>query len=189
MLATLLSRTFDLVLFRAGPQDFPFLAGRHATVGVVAGTPVLMVYSMALTPVVALSMAIGSVLGVFLAAKLILRWRKMDARFTQTAHAQLAATAFLTALMILPFAQIAPTLAEMAANPGAETPPDIPTGPVLIMNALNMWGFMVTANIYRHATDSGFGMGLLYSLTNTAVVLATVLMLGSLLGALGVGGA
>jgi hypothetical protein len=187
MLASILSRTFDLVMFRAGPQDFPFLAGRHATIAVVAGSPIFMVYSMALTPLVALAMAAGSVLGVFLAAKLILRWRKLDARFTQTAHAQLAVTAFLTALMILPFAQIAPLLAEMAANPGMETPPDVPAGPVLIMNALNLWGFMVTANIYRHATDSGFAMGLLYSLTNTAVVLATVLMLGSVLGAVAPG--
>lgn len=189
MSANVLGRTFDLVLFRAGPQEFPFMPNKHVVLGIVGGTPVFMVYSMALNPIVALSMALGTVLGIFLATRLILRWRKLDARFTQTAHSLMCSGAFMTILMILPFSQIAPVLSEFAANPeaAAATPPDIPGLPVLIMNVLNAWNFLITANIYRHATDRGFAMGLLYSLLNSGVVLAMVLSFGLLLGGLGLG--
>lgn len=189
MSVNVLRRTLDLVLFRAGPQEFPFMPGRHVTLGAVGGTPVFMVYSLALNPIIALSMALGTVLGIFLATRLILRWRQLDARFTQTAHALLCSSAFMTLLMILPFSQIAPILSEMAADPEAATPPDIPAIPVLVMNVLNAWNFLITANVYRHATDRGFAMGLLYSLLSSGMVLATVLGFGLVLGSLGIGGA
>ena len=67
MSVNVLGKTFELALLRAGPQDFPFMPNRHALFGVVGGTPVFMVYSLALSPVIALSMALGSVLGIFLA--------------------------------------------------------------------------------------------------------------------------
>ncbi len=188
MSVNVLARTLDLVLFRTGPQDFPFMPTRHVMVGVAGGAPVFMVYSLALNPIIALSMALGTVLGIFLATRLILRWRKLEARFTQTAHSLLCASALLTILMILPFSQIAPALTAFAADPENATPPDIPTMPVLIMNLLNAWNFLITANIFRHATGSGFGMGLLYSLMSSAVVLGLVLTFGSLLGAMGIGG-
>ena len=78
---------------------------------------------------------------------------------------------------------------ELAANPEAPVPTDIPGLPVMIMNVLNIWNFLITANVYRHATDRGFAMGLLYSLMSSGVVLATVLSFGLLLGGLGIGGA
>ena len=83
MSVNVLGKTFELALLRAGPQDFPFMPNRHALFGVVGGTPVFMVYSLALSPVIALSMALGTVLGIFLATRLILRWRQLDARFTR----------------------------------------------------------------------------------------------------------
>ena len=116
MSVNVLGKTFELALLRAGPQDFPFMPNRHALFGVVGGTPVFMVYSLALSPVIALSMALGTVLGIFLATRLILRWRKLDGRFAQTAHALMCTNALLTVLMILPFSQIAPLLSELAAN-------------------------------------------------------------------------
>jgi hypothetical protein len=189
MSVNVLGKTFELALLRAGPQDFPFMPNRHVMFGVVAGTPVFMVYSLALSPVIALSMALGTVLGIFLATRLILRWRKLDGRFAQTAHALMCTNALLTVLMILPFSQIAPLLSELAANPEAPVPTDIPGLPVMIMNVLNIWNFLITANVYRHATDRGFAMGLLYSLLSSGVVLATVLSFGLLLGGLGIGGA
>ena len=189
MSVNVLGKTFELALLRAGPQDFPFMPNRHALFGVVGGTPVFMVYSLALSPVIALSMALGTVLGIFLATRLILRWRKLDGRFAQTAHGLMCTNALLTVLMILPFSQIAPLLSELAANPEAPVPTDIPGLPVMIMNVLNIWNFLITANVYRHATDRGFAMGLLYSLMSSGVVLATVLSFGLLLGGLGIGGA
>jgi hypothetical protein len=188
MLATLFSVTLQVLLFRAGPQDFPYLPQWTRTFCVLGATPVFMVYALALAPAMALVMAAATVLGMALVTRGILRARKLDARFTQTLHTLLCTGGFITLLMVPAFAQVAPKIAEIAANPEAfgpdAPPPELPQGPVLIMNLLNVWNFLVTAQVFRHAANSGFGMGLLFALLAAAVILGTVLMFGSLFGAL-----
>lgn len=193
MLANLFSVTLQVLLFRAGPQDFPYLPQWTRTICVIGGTPVFLVYSMALAPAMALVMAAATVLGMALVTRGILRARKLEARFTQTLHTLLCAGGLITLMMVPAFAQVAPKLAEIAANPEAfgpdAPPPDLPQGPVLIMNLLNIWNFLVSAHVFRQAANSGFGLGLLFALLAAAVILGTVLMLGSLFGAvLGVAG-
>lgn len=186
MLANLFSATLQVLLFRAGPQDFPYLPQWTRTVCVLGGTPVFMVYAMALAPAMALVMAAATVLGAALVTRGILRARKLEARFTQTLHTLLCAGGLITLLMVPAFAQVAPKLAEIAANPeayGPDNPPELPQGPVLIMNLLNVWNFLVTAHVFRHAANCGFGLGLLFALLAAAVILGTVLMFGSLFGA------
>lgn len=187
MLSNVFSATLQVVLFRGGPQDFPFLPNQMATLCVLGGTPVFLVYSMALSPLLAGVMAAATVLGLMMATRGLLKARGMEARFTQTYHTLLCASGFLTLLMAPAFAQVAPKLAEIAANPEAlqgPEPPQLPGGPVLIMNLLNIWNFLVTAHVFRHACNTGFALGLLFALLAAAVVLGTVLVAGMVFGAL-----
>ncbi len=190
MIAQAFSATLKIVLFRAGPQDFPFLPQWTRTICVIGATPVFFVYALALSPALALIMATATVVGVALATRVILRVRNMEARFIQTFQTLLCTSALLTALMAIPFSQVAPQLVELASDPeamAAGTPPDLPGGAVLVMNLLNIWNFLVTAHVFRHATNSGMAMGLVWAFAAAAVMLASVLLFGSLLGALVVG--
>ncbi|ULQ47083.1 hypothetical protein JN531_002075 [Flagellatimonas centrodinii] len=191
MFAQALSVTLKVLLFRAGPQDFPFLPQWTRTVCVLGATPVFFVYALALAPTLALIMATATVVGMALATRGILRVRKVEDRFTQTFQTLLCANAVLTALMAIPFAQVAPILLELAADPelatGAMAAPDLPGGPVLLMNLLNVWNFVVSAHIFRHATNSGFGAGLLWAFAVVAVTMTCVLVFGTLVGSLLVG--
>lgn len=187
MVSNVLSTTLQIVLFRAGPQDFPHLPQWTRTICVAGATPVFLVYSMALAPTMALVMAAATVLGMAMVTRGLLRARGLGDRFTQTFHTLLCSNALLTALMVLPFAQVAPVLAQIAADPNAlqgPEPPSLPGGPILIMNILNIWNFIVTAHVFRHATGTSFGLGLLFALLAAAVVLGTVLIFGTLFGAL-----
>ena len=192
MIAQALSTTLKIILFRAGPQDFPFLPQWTRTICVIGATPVFFVYALALSPTLALIMASATVVGVALATRMILRVRSLEARFTQTFQTLLCTSEVLTALMAIPFSQVAPQLVELASDPeamAAGAQPDLPGGPVLLMNLLNIWNFLVTAHVFRQATNSGMAMGLVWAFAAAAVMLACVLLFGSLLGALVVGGA
>ena len=86
---------------------------------VIGATPVFFVYALALSPTLALIMASATVVGVALATRMILRVRSLEARFTQTFQTLLCTSAVLTALMAIPFSQVAPQLVELASDPEA----------------------------------------------------------------------
>ena len=186
MLSNVLAATLNLLLFRTGPQDFPFEPGLTRVLVPSAALANYLVLAMALNPVMAAGMALGVVIGTALGTHLILRARRMEARFTQTFHALLAVSTILTLSLALPFSQIAPELEKLAQNPElAESATlQIPGWAALTMNLLNIWNFMVNANILRHAAGVGVGVGLLLALLMAFGVLMIVLFFATLAGAL-----
>lgn len=186
MFQSVLNATVNLLLFRIGPQDFPFDINLTRVLVPAAALANYAVLVMAVNPVVAAAMSIAVVMGTAMAAHLILRARKLEARFTQTYHAMLAVSTLLTLGLVLPFSQIAPELEKLAQNPDAlETASlDIPGWAALTMNALNIWNFVVNAHILRHAAGMGIGGGLLLALLVAFGVLMFVLFFATLAGML-----
>ena len=193
MLQSVLIVTANLLLFRAGPQDFPYdprLTGWLVPIAVLANYFVL---SLALPPILAGAIGLAVVVALSFATRLYLRTRKLESRFMQTFHALLAVSTVMTLALMLPFSEIAPELEKFAAmNPGATDPmPEIrvPAWAAFSMNLLNVWNFAVNVHIFRQAGNSSLAVGLLVALLVAFGVLVFVLFFASFVAAVfGVGG-
>lgn len=178
--------TVGLLLFRHGPQDVPYSPGLVRIMVPLAVFVGWLLFSVALPSLAAAVMAIVNVLAVVLVAEAVLRARQLTARAPQTVVALLATNIVLSLLMIYPAALLAPHIAALAKNPDAlkDGSLQLPQGPVLAIDAFNVWGLAVTAYIYKHAANmrvwGGIGLALLASL----VVLMLVLLVMGLLSAL-----
>lgn len=194
MLQSVLLATLNLLLFRAGPQDFPYeprLTGWLVPIAVLVNYFVL---SLALPPILAGAIALAVVIALSFATRLFLRTRRLEERFFQTYHALLAVSSVMTLALMVPFSEVAPELEKLAAmDPGAsDSPPaiQVPAWAAFTMNALNIWNVAVNANIFRHAGNTGVAAGLLVSFLVAVGVLVFVLFFASFIAAvLSVGGA
>ncbi len=129
--------------------------------------------------------------GMALVARALLRARDLLNRFHQTFAALMLTTALLTLMLAPLFAQIAPVLREIAADPQLLEKPEalqLPGGTAFLMNLLNIWNFAVTASIFRQSANVNLWVGLLVTLLAAFMVLMLVAFAGSLAAALfGVG--
>ncbi|MFT4045542.1 MAG: hypothetical protein QM661_02500 [Solimonas sp.] len=166
MLAAIANATLRILLFRAGPQDFPYDPRLTAPLALAAAlaTGLQVMPTVPLNAAVAVSIATVAALGI--ATRFVLRLRRLDARFHQTFAALLATNAVLT-LLIVPFAaQAAPALRELANNPALLEHPEqmampLPFAVVFVMLLLSLWNLLVNASIFRHAVNVSFGAGVL----------------------------
>ena len=187
MLASIFNATLRIVLFRAGPQDFPYDPRLTGPLAVTAAAVNGLLFVQVLPPLAALVMAAAMVGGMALATQAVLRTRKLEARLHQTLASLLATNALLTLLLVPLFMQVAPVLREVALNPALLEDPDklkLPQGVAFLMNLLNLWSFVVTASIFRHAANVTMGIGLLIALIVAFVLLFFVAFAGSFAGAL-----
>jgi hypothetical protein len=181
---TLAFRTcLRILIFRAGPEDFPYDTGHRLSfacivLAVLANTLLTAVLAATLpTPPGALAeAAIGIVtvaaMGVF--TRVALRARQLDNRFQQTFNALLATSSILTLAMVLPMQAVLPYLVaaqafmeKLNANPDlARDPSAAPAfpGALLVVMMLMVWQFVVTSHIYRHAANTRTGGGILIAL-------------------------
>lgn len=194
MLQSVLLATLNLLVFRAGPQDFPYdprLTGWLVPIAVLANYFVL---SLALPPILAGAIGLAVVMALSIATRLYLRTRKLEDRFFQTFHSLLAVSTVMTLALMVPFSEVAPELEKFAAmNPGATDPApalQVPAWAAFTMNMLNIWNVAVNANIFRHAGNTGIATGLIVSFLVAIGVLVFVLLFASVIAAvLGVGSA
>lgn len=183
MFRAVVAATLNLLFFRAGPEDFPFDIGLTRVLLPLALLCNYAVFVMVLPPGLSVAMALAMIGGVAVATRIVLRARRLDARFMQTWHALLATGSVLTLALAPPFAQIAPEFAKLAANPELlqdKTASPLPAGPVFIMNAINVWNFAVSAHIYRHAANVNIWIGALLALLVALSTLMFVVFFGSL---------
>lgn len=193
LLQSVFSATLNLLLFRAGPQDFPYEPQLTGWLVPLAALANYFVLSLALPPVLGAAVAIAMVMALSFGTRLYLRARQLDARFMQTFHALLAVNIVMTLALMAPFAEIAPELQRVAASQPGPTDPlpelHIPTWAAVMMNLLNIWNFAVNAHVYRNAGNASLAGGLLVALLVAVGVLMFVLMFASFAGALlGLGG-
>ena len=193
MLQSVLTATFNLLFFRAGPQDFPYDPRLTGWLVPIAALSNYFVLSLALPPILAAAIGLAVVIALTFSTRLFLRTRKLEARFMQTLHALLAVSSVMTLALALPFSEIAPELEKFAAmNPGATEPLpaiQIPAWAAFSMNVLNVWNFAVNVQIYRQAGNTSLVAGLLVALLIAFSVLMFVLFFASFVAALFGGGA
>lgn len=193
LLQSVLAATLKLMLFRAGPQDFPY--DPRLTGWLVPGATLInyLVLSLAMPPVLSAATAIAVVMALSFGTRVYLRARGLDGRFMQTFHSLLMVSSVMTLALLLPFSEVAPELQRLAASRPGPTEPmpqlEVPAWAALSMNALNIWNFAVNAHIFRHAGNTGLAGGLLVALLVALGMLMFVVMFAGFASAiLGLGG-
>lgn len=187
MLSQVLQATLNLLLFRIGPQDFPYHVGLMRTLLVPSLAIHYAVFVQVLPAPMAAIMA-GLLIGsLALTTRWLLKLRKLEGRFQQTYNALLASGAVLMAFLAVPFSQVAPQLVAIATAPdpiAANTSLQLPTTAALLMNMINFWSFAVSANIYRHAANFNIAFGALAAIVVSFLLLLLVVFGGSMAAAL-----
>lgn len=182
MFSSALAAILRLLLFRAGPEDFPYAPSLTQLLVPLATLVNYLLLAQALPASLAAAMSLAVVIGTGVGTRVLLRARGLEARFMQTYHALLAANSVLTLALWLPFSEIAPQLRELASDPGAlEAGKElqVPAWAALMMNALNLWNFAVNAHIYRRAANFGLGGGILVAVAVAFAVLMFALFFAS----------
>ncbi|MDE2150053.1 MAG: hypothetical protein KGJ55_09545 [Gammaproteobacteria bacterium] len=191
MFGTLLTTTVRLLLFRAGPQDFPYSGAPPLIWGCVAfGILSNAVVAHLVAPWPA-ALALGAVViaALWLFTRVTLRLRGFDNRVQQTFNALVMTSSVLTLALWLPATKLMPVmqkiLEKLSKNPHLlqqpEALPQMDGNLVLAMYLLLIWQFAVTANIFRHATDSRPLGGVMIALLCVISVLLFQLLSGPLI--------
>jgi hypothetical protein len=186
MFSQAFATTLRMLLFRAGPQDFPFAAALTPALLVLATVANTLLFSQVLPLSMALGIALAMVGAMALVTRSILRLRNAANRFQQTFNSLLATTAVLTLALLPPFIQVAPQLLQLAKHPELLSNPQavaLPPLPVFLMNLLNFWNFAVTAHIFRHAANVNLWTGLLIALIAAGIMLFIGVVGGTIFGA------
>jgi len=156
-----------ILLFRAGPQDFPHAPQLVAPLPALAAGAYFALYAILMPPGVSLVLALASVGALALVTHSLLSARRVVNRFQQTFHALLATGLVLTLASIPPMTALAPSLRQIAANPELLQQPGAVQAPALaslLVNAINLWNLAVYAHIFRHAAEVKMWSGLLIAL-------------------------
>lgn len=176
-----------ILLFRAGPQDFPYSPQLTQAAVPFAITANYLVFAQVLPPLMSLVMSTAAVGGIALVLRGLLRARQLEARLNQALNALLLCSGLLTAVLALPFAEVAPAILKLAQNPELLADAEamqVPQSAAFLMNLLNIWNFAVTVYIIRQAAQTGTGLSLLLALVAAIAVAFFVVVCGSFVSAL-----
>ena len=168
--------TLRILLFRAGPQDFPHVPQLVVPLPLAAVAAYFVLFAVVLPAGPSLVLGVLSVAALALVTHSLLSARKVVNRFQQTYHALITTGLVLTIASIPPMAALAPALKQIAANPDLLQQPGSVESPALaslLLNLLNIWNFAVYAHIFRHAAETRLMTGVLIALF---VVLSVLLI-------------
>jgi len=176
-----LATALRILLFRAGPQDFPYSESLARTIVPVAAMMLFLQYRLTLPPLQAIVQAFAS-LGVLAAfSYAMLQRRGLLNRLRQTLDSLFLTDAFMILFLLPPLSAIAPQMIRLADNPDLARTESLPPLPALAVMAVSMWNFLVTAHIYRHALNTHFGTGALTSLLSTLVTVSVATLISGLM--------
>lgn len=161
----------NLCLFRHRAQDVPrseFLLLVTAALAVITSA-INAVPNAGL--IRGLFMSVGQVLLLALLISLLLRFRSLSDRTTQTLTAMFGATTLLQ-LLALPFFGWHERL--LPEGPDAVM---MLTTPLLVAAGIAIWSLAVMASILRQAMECGLGLALLIIVACQSVIMATIMTL------------
>ncbi len=188
MLTQVANATLRILLFRAGPQDFPYAPSLTRVLVPVAVLINFVLASVTLSPALALLSSAVAVFALAASTRALLRVRQMENRYEQTFHALLATSSVLALAFTVPMMQLMPELMQYAQNPelmqNPETAMKLPTGALMMFDLLLIWNFAVTAHIYRHAAGMRLPLAVMVALVISLAMLMFVGFATSVLGAL-----
>ena len=182
-----------ILLFRAGPEDFPYDNGKQlslacAAFGVLVNTALaalmgqvaVVMKALTATPPLWADIMLGviSVAAMGLFTRVALRARQLESRFQQTFNALLVTSSILGLLLTFPILQLLPFLpvaqdlrSKLLANPDLVNDPAAMSAVTgwtmlfwLMMLVLPVWQFAVTSFIYRRAANTRTSGGIFIAL-------------------------
>ena len=182
-----------ILLFRAGPEDFPYDSGKQlslacAAFGVLVNTALaalmgqvaVVMKALTATPPLWADIMLGvvSVAAMGLFTRVALRARQLESRFQQTFNALLVTSSILGLLLAFPILQLLPFLpvaqdlrSKLLANPDLVNDPAAMSAVTgwtmlfwLMMLVLPVWQFAVTSFIYRRAANTRTSGGIFIAL-------------------------
>ena len=185
MFNSVVSATLRILLFRAGPADFPYAPElSRVIIPLALMANFALAATMAAPPALAALTAAVSVFGMALATRSVLRMRQLENRYTQTFQALMTTSSLLILLLTLPMAELMPAIIKVAQNPALlEQDPEslqLPAGPALLVDLLVIWNLAVTTRIYRLAGD----MKLLPGVVTTLLILFGLMMFAGFVSSL-----
>ena len=161
----------NLCLFRHRAQDVP----RSETLLLATATLAVITSAINAVPnaglIRGLFMSVGQVLLFALLISLLLRFRSLSERTTQTLTAMFGATTLLQ-LLALPFFGWHERLL-----PEGPDPVMVLTTPLLVAAGIAIWSLAVMASILRQAMECGLGLALLIIVACQSVIMATIMTL------------
>jgi hypothetical protein len=184
MFSQVANATVRLLLFRGGPQDFPYSPVLVPWLPAAFVIAYFLLFRIVLSFGMSLVLAILSIAGLALATQLVLKARGFMNRFQQTFHSLCATGAVLTLASLPAMVSSAPILKEIARKPELLEQPgavQVPPLAALALNALNLWNLAVYAHIYRHAVDGRIWTGALIALATVFAVLFFTVLTGQVL--------
>jgi len=185
MLSQVATITARLLLFRAGPQDFPYAPQLVPWLPAGGVAAFFLVFRTFLSFGESLLFAVLVIASLGFITHLILSARRTVNRFQQTYHALLATVSVLILATLPAMVMSASTLRQIVAKPELLEQPgavQVPAVAALLMNVLHLWVLAVVAHIYRHALDTRIWAGALVALMATfSVLFFTVVLAGMLI--------
>lgn len=174
--------TLALMLFRSGPQDFPYSLQLSRTCAAIAVLSSLLLMAPLIPLPLALAAASGGVIGLAFFTRTLLRARKLENRLVQTLGAQYLAGALFAFAMWPAFQALAPELARLLGDPaamdslraGQPLKLDPPGWATLVSDLLFFWSLAVSVRINRMAADLSVPVGLLLTLAGALVMMSFV---------------
>lgn len=182
MLNQAASAALRILLFRAGPQDFPYAASVTRVVVPLTALVWFLQYRLTLPPLPAAIHAAGALAALAGFSYSLLQVRGLTNRMRQTFDSLLLTDCALTLLLLPPLSALAPHMMRIAENPDLARTEMLPPLPSLAVIAVSLWNFMVTAHIYRHSLNTGLGVGSLVALLAAIVTVSVASALGALVG-------
>ncbi len=201
MLTQALWTSLRILVFRAGPEDFPYDPSRRlnvgcAALGVLVNAALAAVMGQAAvamkllpqqpSPLADLLLGAMTVLAMGLFTQVALRVRQLENRFQQTFNALLCTSSVLALLMVLPILQLLPILplaqelsTRLATDPNLANDPSmvsaLPGGTplyCLMIAVLLVWQFAVTAQVYQRAANTRAAGGILIAMLCVLAVIS-----------------
>ncbi|MBA4285153.1 MAG: hypothetical protein C0434_06430 [Xanthomonadaceae bacterium] len=191
--------TLQILLFRKGPEDFPYAAdGRLDKACTVLGIVATALLFGIVQPLpLAIVDGVVATLVVTLYTRLVLRLRGLEARQQQTRNALLATGSLLMLVMWLPMSMVMPVMtqflssvadAQQAAGPDAPPPvitpdqlPQVPLLPGLLLDLLGLWFAASATHVLRHATGIARFAAAMMALLLISNVMVAMVIAGNLL--------
>jgi hypothetical protein len=167
MFTQALVTTLRILVFRAGPEDFPYDASHRLSLACLgfALVATTLFFSMQAAPAVAIVGALLNIGMLALTLRTTLAARKLLNRFQQAFNALLTTTSLLTVTMLPFFVQVLPAYQALAdkltKHPELAQQPDqlapiisSAAGSFLAMMALGLWQLLVVGYVFYKTAGS-----------------------------------
>ncbi len=174
--------TMRILLFRAGPQDFPYSMALTQIIVPLAVLAEFAQYRLTLATGPAVVHALVSIAAMAGFIFLVLQMRGLLSRLQQTVNALFITGSALTLLLLPPLSAITPHMLRIAQNPDLARSEPLPALPALAVMALTLWGFMVAAHIFRHALNTNLAVGAAVALFTALVTISFASGFSTLIG-------